>query len=127
VSMMEMILLAPVFMALFMLVVLCGRVVNARGIVDGAARDGARAASIARSNSDATSAAVQATTTDLAAMAPVKCKSVNTATSGWAPGGIVTVTVTCTISLADLSLLKVPGQVPITVTHRAPVDFFRGT
>jgi len=123
----ELVILVPIFMMLFLLVVFCGRVINAKGVVEGAARDAARAASIARSAGDASAAASGAASTDLAGMGSVKCAFSSAAVSGWAPGGEVQVNVSCTIPLADLSMLGIPGSKTITATQRAPVDRFRGT
>ena len=46
----------------------------------------------------------------------VACKplTVSVDTSGFAPGGLVTATVTCTIALSDLSRLGIPGTRAIT-------------
>lgn len=123
----ELVILVPLFMMLFLLVVFCGRLINAKGVVEGAARDAVRAASIARSAGDAAAAADTAASTDLAGMGGARCAFNGATVSGWAPGGQVVVEVSCTISLSDLSMLGIPGSKTITATQRAPVDRFRGT
>ena len=42
------------------------------------------------------------------------------------PGGEVTVQVTCTVHLSDLSLLHIPGSETITSTFTSPIDTYRG-
>lgn len=126
VSVMEMIVLVPVFLMLFLFVVFCGRLINVKGVVEGAARDGARAASIARVPAEVEGAADAALVGDLSALAAVQCDTGAQNATGWAPGGQVTVSVTCTVPLADLALLGVPGTEQITASHIAPVDRFRG-
>src|SRR6266545_4363394 len=117
----ELLILAPVFMMVVYLVIFSGRMLNARSAVDGAARDGVRAASLARSASG------RAVAGDLAGGQRVRCASftVTTDTSRFAPGGMVTVTVTCRVPLADLALLKVPGAKTLTASYPAPIDVYR--
>jgi len=127
VSAMEMIMLAPVFLMLFLFVVFCGRLINVKGVIEGAARDGARAASIARSAADAETAADTAFAEDLSTLPLADCDTGSQNATGWAPGGEVAVDLICTVRLADLALLGVPGTKTISVHHAAPVDEFRGT
>jgi hypothetical protein len=51
---------------------------------------------------------------------------VATDTSGFQPGGAVTVEVACTAALSDLGLLGVPGSQTLHGRYTAPVDRFRG-
>ncbi len=124
----ELIILAPLFMALVCLVLLFGRMLNAKSAVDGAARDGVRAASLARSPRAAVTAAYTAVAGDLAGPQRTFCASwtVHTDTARFVPGGQVVVTVTCQVRLADLALLSVPGSKTITASYPAPIDRFRG-
>ncbi len=115
----EFVVLAPLMLVLLCFLVLCGRVVEAHGQVDGAARDAARAASVARTPTEAYSNAQQAAQGDLrgwcAGGAPAS------AVSGFGPGaGRVIVTVRCHVNL------KFIGYGSITVTGRAvaPLDTF---
>jgi Flp pilus assembly protein TadG len=123
---MEMIILAPVFLMLFLFVVFCGRLINAKGLIDGAARDGARAASIARSAAAAQVAAAEAVSDDLSGIVS-HCALGGPTVTGWAPGGEVTVEVRCAVQLSDLALLGVPGTKTLTSRQTAPVDEFRST
>ena len=61
----EFVVLAPLLLALMLFLVMAGRVVEAHGEVDGAARDAARAASIARTSQGAQAAADQAVAADV--------------------------------------------------------------
>lgn len=123
----ELVLMAPVLILLMLFVVLVGRLGQARADVDRAARDAARAASIARTSDAAherAAAAARATLAD----GGVSCRSMTVAldTGAFAPDGAVHATVDCNIDLADLSLLGVPGSRTITATFTQPVDAFRG-
>jgi Flp pilus assembly protein TadG len=124
----ELIILAPLFMALVCLVLLFGRMLNAKSAVDGAARDGVRAASLARSSRAAVEAASSAVASDLAGPQRTRCATwdVQTDTARFVPGGQVVVTVTCHVRLTDLALLKVPGTKTIRASYSAPIDRFRG-
>jgi hypothetical protein len=57
----------------------------------------------------------------------LSCRTFHTATDvgAFRPGGQVTVDVTCTAALSDLTLLGVPGTRHITASFSAPVDRFR--
>jgi Flp pilus assembly protein TadG len=112
-------------LALLLLAVLAGRVTQARAEVDGAARDAARAASIARDPVAASVAARQAATATLG-QHHLTCRTLNVAiqTSGFRAGGTVGVTISCTVDLADLSLLRVPGTRTVTARFVEPLDTF---
>ena len=85
------------------------------------------AASIARSAGAATGNARQAAAATLT-NAGISCRgfAVATDTSGFQPGGAVTVEVACTAALSDLGLLGVPGSQTLHGRYTAPVDRFRG-
>src|SRR5688500_16721656 len=123
----EAVLVTPLLVALLMLVVLCGRLVSAQIDLQAAASAAARSASIARSE-PAARAQADRTARDTLAARSVTCQqvTVNTSTGGLRPGGTVTVTVTCTVPLADLALLAVPGSRTLQATATSPVDVWRG-
>jgi len=124
----ELVLCTPLLLGLLMLAVLAGRVAQTRAEVDGAARDAARAASIARDPAAASRAAHQAAAATLGQRG-VTCRAltVTTDTGAFRAGGVVAVTITCTIDLADLSLLHVPGSRTVTARFVEPLDAFRET
>jgi Flp pilus assembly protein TadG len=115
----ELAILAPIMLLLMFFLVLCGRVVEAHGQVDGAARDAARAASIARTAGEADTNARQAAQGDLHGW----CKGgvPAPAVSGFGPGsGQVIVTVTCDVDLKFIGY----GSITVTGHAVAPLDTF---
>lgn len=123
----ELALMSPVLIALLLFVVLVGRLGQARADVDRAARDAARAASLARSADSAHDRAAAAARATLAS-GGVTCRSMSLELDSGAfePGGAVHATVRCTVDLADLSLLDVPGSRTVLATFTQPVDAYRG-
>lgn len=123
----ELVLITPALLALLLFVVLAGRVAEARGDVDRAARDAARAASLARSSMGAGADGEAAARATLAE-GGVSCARLDVSidTANFVPGGSVAATVTCTVDLRDLSLLGVPGSRTLTAEFSHPVDTYRG-
>ena len=124
----ELVLLTPLLILMLLFVVALGRTVSARMEVDGAAAQAARAASIARDPATATAMAQQAAATALGSD-HVTCVNlaVTTDTADFAPGGQVSVTVTCTVDLADLVGLRLPASQSISSTSTAVIDLYRAT
>ncbi len=122
----ELVLLTPLLVLMLLFVVALGRTVSARMEVDGAAAQAARAASIARDPATATAMAEQAATTALGSD-HVTCGdlTVTTDTADFAPGGQVSVTVSCTVDLADLVGLRLPASQSIISTSTAVIDLYR--
>lgn len=123
----EMVLLAPVVFAIFCFVVGLGRLDEAHGQLVGAARDAARAASDARSPVDAVTAATSTAHADLAT-AGLMCRdaSVHVDTAQFIAGGIVSVTVSCTTDLSDVTISGLPGAKTLIASASAPLDRYRG-
>ena len=120
-------MLTPVLvMALWLVGVFAMRLMLADAQVDSAARDAARAATIARTPRDAQTAAAEAAKATLAQATP-QCQAVQTLTDtrGFEAGGTVQVTVRCVLRLADLGLLGVGSTRTVSATYLAPVDAFR--
>ncbi|MEV0967320.1 TadE family protein [Microtetraspora glauca] len=92
----ETVMLAPVFLLFLMFLVGAGRVVEAQGEVNGAARDAARAASVQRTRSEAESAAAE---TAEAALSGDCAPEVGLSGTEWKEGGVVQVAVTCELNL----------------------------
>jgi len=122
----ELAVVVPLLVMLLLFVVLCGRLVSAQLDLDAAAHGAARAASIARTPAAADTAA-RSTALDTLAARGVTCRQpqVMVDTGGLQPGGVVTVTVACTVPLADLTLLGVPGSRVASATATSPVDRWR--
>lgn len=122
----ELVVLSPVVLAVLCLVVGLARIADAGGEVTGAARDAARAASLVRTPEAARYAARDAVIGDLAA-GSVACHDLQTVvdTSEFTAGGVVRVTVHCTVSLADVAIAGLPGSKMLTGTSTAPLELFR--
>jgi hypothetical protein len=108
-------------------VLFCGRLALARLRVDDAAHQAARAASLTRDPSSAAAAAT-AVAGDALRSSGASCTthSASVDTAGFRPGGAVTVSVSCTIEVGDLSGLHLPGQVTQSASSTSVVDAFRG-
>jgi len=126
----EAVMLLPAFMLFVLLIICAGRFAIARQVVEGAAAEAARSASIARTQGQAArdgDAAASRSLNDQGA----RCRSqrVRVDTSGFgAPVGTlatVTATVACVVDVSDLSLPGVPGQKTITATMTSPIDTYR--
>ena len=124
---MELVLITPAVLVLLLLTVAGGRLVLARERVDAAARDAARAATIARSPAAASADATQAADARLAESG-VTCRTldVKVDVADFRPGGTVTTTISCSVDLSDLTLLGVPGTRTITSAAVDTVDTLRG-
>lgn len=122
----ELVLLTPALVLLLLLVAAGGRLEQARGQLDGTAREAARAASIARSAPNAESDA-QALATQRLGDEGITCAdlSVATDTSNFRAGGFVTTTVSCRVDLSDLFGLALPGSRTMTATATEPIDVYR--
>jgi Flp pilus assembly protein TadG len=123
----ELVILAPLLVALLLFVVFCGRLVTTQLDLNAAAHGAARAASIARAVPAATADA-QRTALETLAARGVTCSQpeVRVNTGGLRPGGVVTVTVLCHVPLSDLALIAVPGTRVVTATSSSPIDVWRG-
>ena len=122
----EVAVIAPALLFLMLLVVYAGKVSEADGNVERAASDAARAASLRQHPGDATDDARASAASNLAA-AGVPCLGITTTvdTIDFAPGGTVTVTVHCEASMADVTLLGVPGRQTFTATATEVIDTYR--
>jgi Flp pilus assembly protein TadG len=113
----EFAILAPMFIVLMLLIVVGGRIVEAQGQVDGAARDAARAASVQVYGNQVQAAVQNAARSDLSSPGHDVCPG--GMTPQWAGGtaaGSVSVTVQCTINLSFF-----PGLGALTMTGHAAV------
>lgn len=123
----ELVLATPLLVLLLLLVVEVGRLATARADVDDAARAAARAASVQRDPRSATVAARRMVVATLAERG-VTCRRLDSAVDARAfhPGGWVAVDLTCTVSLSDLTLLRLPASRAIHSRFVESVDTFRG-
>lgn len=123
----EVAIITPAFIFLMLLVVFAGKVAEANGNVERAASEAARAASLRQHPGDATADAQVAAEQNLM-QAGVPCIALDTTvdTTDFRAGGTVTVTVTCKASMADVTLLGVPGTRTFTARVVEVVDTYRG-
>jgi hypothetical protein len=126
----ELVILAPVVVALIGLAIAAGRTTIAQGSVDAAARDAARQASISRSAGEAQAAAVASADAALARDGLDCQPAVFMRLGGFnVPVGqpaTVRAFVTCTVSLSDLLVPGVPGEKTLRASFTSPLDPFRG-
>ncbi|GII53212.1 hypothetical protein Pth03_16010 [Planotetraspora thailandica] len=115
----ETVLLAPLFLIFLMFLVAAGRIVEAQGEVNGAARDAARAASIQRAEGTARTAAVDAATDTLRGSC---IPTVAVDSSEWHAGGRVKVTVSCEL---DLAFLGFGASQNVSGSSVVPLERFR--
>jgi Flp pilus assembly protein TadG len=126
----ELVILAPVLLALLGLIIAAGRISVARGSVDAAARDAARQASISLTPA-AAHAAGQASARAALRQDGLNCKPVvlinvsQFATTQPGEPATVTATVRCTISLSDLALPGLPGSARLQAEFTSPIDIYR--
>ena len=122
----ELVLLTPLLILMLLFVVALGRLAGARINVDGAAAQAARAASIATTPAEA-SAAAQQTATAALGSDHVTCATlqVTTNTARFAPGGSVSVTVSCSVALSDLTGLRLPASEDVTSSAISVIDTYR--
>jgi len=125
----EVVILAPALALFLGLIIAGGRLAVAHQAVEAAAAQAARAASIARTQDEALTAAQSAATSALGAQG-LSCvaSEVSIDVAGFAtPAGTpasVGATVTCQVSLAD-TLPGLPGSFAVTATVRSAVDTYR--
>lgn len=123
----ELTLLTPVLLLMLLFVVFLGRLGQTRNDVDRAARDAARAASLARLPEEAQAAGRDAAQATLQSGA-ILCRDTAIAveTTGFGAGGTVSAIVNCTIDLADVAGVGLPGSTTLSASFREPLDVYRG-
>src|SRR6478736_1119340 len=123
----EFVVLAPIMIVVVLLLVVgLGRYAHGKQLVEQAAAAAARAASLTSTTAQARTRAGQAATGSLSD-AGLSCTGMTTDvdTGSFRPGGVVTVTVTCTADLSGLALSGLPGAATMSATGRVPLEAFR--
>lgn len=133
----ELVITAPVLLAVLSLMAAFGRFGNAEGVVEQAARDAARAATQTQNEDDAYDLAEQIVA-DALQESPPSCQDsadVRIDTSqprfepsnpyGDEPMNMLTVTVRCTVDTSDLAFLPL-GSFDIEHSFVSPLDALRG-
>lgn len=126
----ELVVLAPILLALLGLVIAAGRTSIAQSSVDAAARDAARQASIAltpaAAQADGQASAQAALEQDGLDCDPVV--RINDRQFYTVPVGepaSVSATVRCTVPLSNLALPGLPGSRTLIATFSSPLDIYR--
>lgn len=120
----------PAFVLFVGLIIAGGRTATTHESLQSAAADAARAASIDRDPRSAITDAREAATSSITDQ-DIHCHNidvqVDTADFGKQPGqpGSVTVTVSCRLDLADLSVPGIPGSRVLAATMSSPLDTWR--
>ena len=123
----EMVILAPVLLLLFMFLLACGRYFQTSSLLESAARDGARSATQARSLPEAQTRVDEAVSTTMGqAIKSCKDSASGSITTGFVAGSPLSVEVTCTINYRDLGLLGLGGDTTITKRFTSSLDPYRG-
>ncbi|MEV7123727.1 TadE/TadG family type IV pilus assembly protein [Kitasatospora griseola] len=122
VSTVEFVLIAPVLMLLVLALIGMGQIIDARGSLDGVARDAARAGSLQRDYRSALAAATSTANRDAARVCSGGHVQVS-ASGTFAPGGLFTVTLSCRARGVALSKLPMVGDIRATST--SPLDVYR--
>jgi Flp pilus assembly protein TadG len=125
----ELAIVTPALLLILLLVIAAGRLSSAHGQTEEAARDAARAASLARDSSSAQANAEAAARASLADQ-HLSCASLSVSINGNydSPAGTpaaVTATVGCQVALSDLAPLPVPGSRQVTASYTSVLDTYR--
>jgi Flp pilus assembly protein TadG len=123
----EFVIAVPAFLLLLLLVAGGGNWVSDSGQVGGAARDAARAASVARNGADAIQAADTAAKSDLGGLCAGGNLTVNVKfppTGDFATADDVNVTVQCSVNLQVFSIVGLDAPQPFGGQSIAPLDPF---
>jgi Flp pilus assembly protein TadG len=125
----EFAILAPILLVLLLFLMACGRYFQTSSILENAARDGARAATQARTAAGAQDVVNRAVTRSMDQRVAESCKnSVQgvITTADFTAGAPITVQVTCTIDYRDLGLLGMNDDVTISRSFTSTLDAYRG-
>ncbi|MGA3148407.1 MAG: TadE/TadG family type IV pilus assembly protein [Acidimicrobiales bacterium] len=124
--MVELAVMAPVLFALVISILVFGRVSEVRQEVVEASRAGAQAAAVLPDPGSAQQGAADSAVVGLFNESHI-CSDphISTDVSHFYPGGYVTVSVACQVSLSDLSTPGVPGSTTVRASTTAPIDPYR--
>lgn len=118
-------LIAPAMIGLALVVVFLGRGVDSRATVHGAAESAAQAAARERSPAEATAAARAIGASMLVDRTSCATPQVSVDVSDFRPGGIVAVTVVCSVAKDGLELIAPFPDVRSAATAYATIDPYR--
>ncbi|MCB0912527.1 MAG: pilus assembly protein [Propionibacteriaceae bacterium] len=126
----EITLVAPVLVLFILVVIFGGRLALARQAVQSAAFDAARAASLARTQTEARTAAAKTASATLAnQQLPCATTQLDLDTTGFdRPVGTpatITVRLVCDVATGDLGLPGILATIPVDAEATSPLDVFR--
>lgn len=122
----ELVLVTPLLILFVLFIVGLGRLAHARALVNDAAAQAARAATLQYLNPAQAAAAAQQTATAALASAGLACasQSASVDTGSDHPGGTITVTLTCRVDLSQEVAAGFLGSQTLTATFTSPVDTY---
>lgn len=122
----QFVLLTPVLVLFLLFFLGIGRLTHARALVDDAAAQAARAATLSYLEPGQAAAAAQQAATAALAEGGLSCASdtVTVDTGNDRPGGSITVQLACHVTLSQAVAAGFPGSATITASFTSPVDVY---
>lgn len=122
----ELALLTPVLILFLLLYLGFGRISHAKQLVNDAAAQAARAATLTYLNPGQAQSAAQSTAAQSLAAGRLSCASntVTVDTGNDRPGGSITVRVECQADLSQAVAAGLPGAVTISASATSPIDVY---
>jgi Flp pilus assembly protein TadG len=122
----ELVLLTPVLILFLLLFLGFGRISHAKQLVDDAAAQAARAATLNYLDPGQAQAAATQTAAQALAAGGLSCNSdqVSVETGSDRPGGSITVQLACHADLSQAVAAGLPGAVTLTATATSPIDVY---
>jgi Flp pilus assembly protein TadG len=122
----QLVLLTPVLVLFLLFFLGIGRLTHARALVNDAAAQAARAATLNYSSTGSATAAAQQAATAALAQGGLSCSSetVSVDTDNDHPGGSITVQLACHVTLAQAVAAGFPGTATITARFTSPIDVY---
>lgn len=122
----ELVVVTPVLVLVALIMVVFGRVAEARQQVVEAARAGAEAASVLPTATSAVNGSDVEAAVGIAGGGRTCAEHrVETDVRHFFPGGSVTVTVVCEVPLSDVAVPGMPGSTTVRASSTAPIDPYR--
>ena len=122
----ELVILTPVLILFLLLYLGFGRISRAEQLVDDAAAQAARAATLNYVNPGQASAAAQQAATQALSAGGLACANdqVSVDTGNDRPGGSITVHLACDADLSQVVAAGLPGSVTLSATSTSPIDVY---
>jgi Flp pilus assembly protein TadG len=120
----ELVVLTPVLVLFLLLYLGFGRITRSEQLVNDAAAQAARAATLNYQTPTQAQAAAQQAATQALTAAGLACTTdhITVETSNDHPGGTITITLACHADLSQAVATGLPGSVTLTATATSPID-----